>query len=232
MPLESLERRQFMTKVRSALLDRVGGGGGYMGGPTGTGGYGMMSGSQPSAGEMGAFNDKKKNRALYGKYGKGGLEREGLRSAETISGIRAGAQTGAAQIGADASRDVAGTRARSDLDVQGLRNKGAIGERKLMEGGQNTRLRDTLGAKRETDMLRFGKGGLEERKLNILEKTKTIPKIHTLDRSDMMGQEAFLTFEVLNYKRLENHNAPSVSDRYSLTPYARGLSQSVSKSIG
>ncbi len=200
--MEDMERRSFMTRARSMLLDRMRGGGERVtAGPT-AGAFGMMSGSQPSAGEMGAFNEKKKNRALYGKYGKGGLEREkmglgatlereGLRSKEKISGIRAGAQTGAAKIGADASRDVAGIRGRSALGVQESRNVGAIDERKLMEGGQNARLRDTLGAKRETDLLRFGRGGLEERRLNILEKTKTVPKIHTLDRPDMMGQDAF-----------------------------------------
>ena len=120
MPLQDLERKQFTRRARSTLLDRIGQAGraqGYMGGPTG-GQFGMSSGGQPSAGEMGAFNERKKNRALYGKYGKGGLERErlgvgaglqreGLRSAEKVEGIRAGATTGAAKIRGGAVTDVA-----------------------------------------------------------------------------------------------------------------------------
>jgi len=206
------EHRDFMRKARGGLLMRAfrGNGGSQLSGRSaavrdGTPMYGASSRS-PTAAESMAFEEKKKNRALYGKYGKGGLEREKLGSKEKIAGIgkdsamgvagiRAGAQTGAAGIRADASRDVAGIRARSDLGVQKSRNVGAIDERKLMEGGQDKRLGKTLGAKRETDLLRFGKGGLEERKLNILEKTKTLPKIHTLDRPDMMGQDAFTTVQ-------------------------------------
>jgi len=80
MPIEELERRQFMTRARNMLLKRMGGsqGGGYMGGPTG-GQFGISSSRSFSAGESGAFEEKKKNRALYGKYGKGGLERERLK---------------------------------------------------------------------------------------------------------------------------------------------------------
>jgi len=79
MPLENLERRQFMSKIRSAMIDRIERGGrppAYTGGPTG-GKFGVMTGSQPTAAESTAFNDRVKNRALHGSYGKGGILREG-----------------------------------------------------------------------------------------------------------------------------------------------------------
>ena len=93
MPLERLKRKRFMSKARSLLLERMGrGAGGYMGGPTG--GVGMSVGGQPTAGEAGAFAQQKVGRALYGKYGKGGLEREKISSSERVRQMMEAGQTG------------------------------------------------------------------------------------------------------------------------------------------
>ena len=134
MPRSALgnwEHKEFMRKARAALLNGLGGnfglasggggytGGGYTGGATGPtigGGPFTMTSGLSSAAESQAFNEKIKNRALYGKYGKGGLEREKMgqetslrermeQGATKRAGIAAGGVTGAAQIRADAWRD-------------------------------------------------------------------------------------------------------------------------------
>ena len=96
-PLENLERKSFMSRARRMLLDRMGGGGGYMGGPTG-GQFGMMSGTQPAAGESQAFNERNKNRAELGtRFGamRGkGLEREKISSSERIRAMMEAGATG------------------------------------------------------------------------------------------------------------------------------------------
>jgi len=99
--------------------------GGYTGGPT-AGQFGLMSATQPTAQESQAFTNRNIARSQYGDrwntkggIGRGGLEREkiaaetsqkreGLRSAESIAGTQAGAQTGVADIRARAARDVTG----------------------------------------------------------------------------------------------------------------------------
>jgi len=77
---DSLHRSQMNNMILSALRKKLGEGrnaqqhgGQFQLRPTE-----MMSSSLPSAGESQAFNERKKNRALYGKYGKGGLAREEL----------------------------------------------------------------------------------------------------------------------------------------------------------
>jgi len=74
--LDDMDRKSFMTKVRSALLKRISGGGQrIMAGPT-AGPMGMMSSSLPTAQESTAFNERIRDKAVYGSYGKGGIERE------------------------------------------------------------------------------------------------------------------------------------------------------------
>jgi len=78
--LDDMERREFMRKVRSALLSRIRSGGsrGYAPvGPT-AGRFRVISQTLPTAKEEAAFNERIKNRALYGRYGRGGLLREQL----------------------------------------------------------------------------------------------------------------------------------------------------------
>jgi len=95
--LDDLERKQFMSGARKMLLDRMRGGGRThqevfgrpMGAPTTT-----VSGRGFSAAESSAFNERNKNRALYGKYGKGGLEREKISSAERIRAMMEAGATG------------------------------------------------------------------------------------------------------------------------------------------
>jgi len=82
MPLENLERRQFMSKIRSAMIDRIERGGrppAYTGGPTG-GKFGVMTGSQPTAAESTAFNQRVRDRALHGDRWNtnGGMGRPGI----------------------------------------------------------------------------------------------------------------------------------------------------------
>ena len=48
----------------------------------------MMSSAPASAAESGAFNERNKNRALYGKYGKGGLEREAMANRKAIAAAK------------------------------------------------------------------------------------------------------------------------------------------------
>ena len=98
-PLGDMERRNFMSSARRMLLDRMGkrGGAGYTGGPT-AGQFGMMSGTQPAAGESQAFNERNKNRAELGtRFGamRGkGLEREKISSSERIRAIMEAGATG------------------------------------------------------------------------------------------------------------------------------------------
>lgn len=80
-------RNELLSKVRTRLgspqMPSMAGGGGMpmgYGGQPGT----MMSGGPSSAADTEAFNTGKKNRGLYGKYGKGGLMREEMRSGEKI----------------------------------------------------------------------------------------------------------------------------------------------------
>jgi len=92
MPLENLERRQFAGAIRKAILDRLGQGQGYTGGPT-AGQFGVMSGTQPTAAESTAFNQGVRNRALHGDrwnrdggIGRPGILREEIR-AKALSDI-------------------------------------------------------------------------------------------------------------------------------------------------
>jgi len=75
--------------------------------------------TQPTAQDRMAKVAEREHNAKYGRYGRGGLERErlaadigikreGFRSAESIAGTQAGAQTGVADIRARAARDVTG----------------------------------------------------------------------------------------------------------------------------
>lgn len=75
--LDDMGRRDFMSRVRSALLTRIeqGGRAPYTGGPT-AGQFGVMSASQPTAAESSAFNDRIRDKAVFGSYGQGGIERE------------------------------------------------------------------------------------------------------------------------------------------------------------
>ena len=180
MPLENLQRKQFMSSARRMLLDRMKGGGGYMGGATGPtigGGAFSMSGSQPTAGESQAFNERNKNRAMYGKYGQGGFEREkmgmsaglareGFGSAEKIAKTRADSWTGAAKIRGETDRDVQGMRGRSAEELQAMQGKTArdvagIQQRPQFHYGER---KDQMGATTGFDVfkdgeLMQGKGG-------------------------------------------------------------------------
>lgn len=186
--LEDMERQSFMRKARDLLLQRAAGGGsGYTPGPT-AGRFGMMSKSLPSAAESMAFQEKKKNRALYGEYGKGGLERENLdfareKQADEVTLERA---EFANRVKVQREANLGG------LGTQRSRNTGDIAERNLMETGQTDRLERQLTDNRETNMLRFGKGGLEDRKLGILANKSGLPKVVKLQRPDMRGEDAFV----------------------------------------
>ncbi|MBW2094201.1 MAG: hypothetical protein JRI80_04865 [Deltaproteobacteria bacterium] len=163
-PLQDLEDRGFRQKARQLLLKRVQAATraqpvvDYTPGPT-AGRFGVMSGSQPTAQDMNAMTQKKAARALYGKYGKGGLERErlrsdvlmrkeGYRSAEKVAGIGAGATTGAARIRAGATKEAAKIGARATTKAAGIRARGLLDATKLQTA-----------AREKEATLRFGPEG-------------------------------------------------------------------------
>jgi hypothetical protein len=59
-----MEGRSFMRQARSTLLRR-------------TGGFGFIGGGSSEPGSTATFNERVRHRALYGKYGKGGILRDG-----------------------------------------------------------------------------------------------------------------------------------------------------------
>jgi len=76
--MDALHRLRMNNLIESLIRKKTKGGRNLTGGgrqhqlkPTET-----ISSSLPSASESSAFNERKKNRALYGKHGRGGLERE------------------------------------------------------------------------------------------------------------------------------------------------------------
>lgn len=125
MPLERLERRQFMSKVRSALLSRIEQGGRrthqkVFGRPMGAATT-VMSSRGPTAEESTAFEERKKNRALYGKYGKGGLEREKISSTERLRTMMETGQTkrrGMMEAGATERTGITAVTTRRGQDLR------------------------------------------------------------------------------------------------------------------
>lgn len=96
----------------------------------------MMQTSAPaSAADMGAFNERNKNRALYGKYGKGGLMREQMANRLKIAKERASAN----RYGSDRSFDSSKYKADAESDWRG---KDRALDRKEYNSKYNT---DTFG---------------------------------------------------------------------------------------
>jgi len=155
-----------------------------------------MSGGPSSAADMGAFNQRNLQRAQYGtRFGpmRGkGFEREKLATEADIKKKELEARKRIQEMVNAGNMNVQGARNAGDLAVQGARNVGALDERKLMEGGQSSRLDKQVGASREIDLLRYGKGGLEQQKLDILKNQPKVPTIQKLARDDMMGEDAFM----------------------------------------
>lgn len=140
-----------------------------------------ISSTLPTAGESMAFQERKKNRALYGQYGKGGLERarlnaevlskrEGLRSAEKIAGIGAGATTGTAGIRGKTARDVADIQGVTSRDVAGIDARSALATNAAADRLKKEELR-----------VRFGPEGVERIKA-------TKPQYKYLPEKDAFGE--------------------------------------------
>ena len=211
-PLEDAERQDFIRKVRSTLLKRVQGGtqSPMIAGPT-AGRFGMMSGNLPSADERNAFTNRKIAIDRFGKYGRGGLDREKLRTETTLT-----------REGMGNKMAVQGLANAGRLAVQESKDRGNIAERKLMESGQTRRFNRQLDAEREANAMRYGEGGLEERKLDILQnKAAPTPKIHTLARPGFEGgEDAFMMVKdpTTGAYRLQRLNAGGVDVPRGVSP--------------
>jgi len=78
--MDSLDRRHMMDNIMDMVKKRQAQRGQQQGGPVAPGAYGnptMSSSSLPTAAESGAFNERKKNQVLYGKYNYGTGQYEG-----------------------------------------------------------------------------------------------------------------------------------------------------------
>ncbi|HDO36183.1 MAG TPA: hypothetical protein ENH07_07820 [Nitrospirae bacterium] len=167
----------------------------------------MMSGTLSTATETSAFNEKKKNRALYGdrwntKRGIGrpgllreksrlgaSLEREGFKSAEKIAGIGAGATIGAAGTRAAAQKDVAGIRAGSARAVTGMQTQTQLDIAKRKAALKTKELG-----------MRFGPKGVERLRV-------TKPQFQYMPKTDEYGQD--LGYQVYRNGLPVTQNMPS-----------------------
>lgn len=93
------QRQRLMDRISAASRDK--GRRGISARPNQPGGFGFIGGGTTTTGSTAAFNERVRHRALYGKYGKGGLVREG--GFGLIGGGYMGGPTGGGQDGARSS---------------------------------------------------------------------------------------------------------------------------------
>jgi len=93
----------------------------------------MMSSSPSSAAESAAFNERKKNLALYGKYGKGGLERERM----AMERKRMAMDRTSKREGLQSARDIADLQGQTRRDIAGMEAKTQARENLGRYGGMD-----------------------------------------------------------------------------------------------
>ena len=143
----SLHRRQVELMLESALRKKnsggrnIQGGGGPMQPQPGTYGNPMMMSSSPaSAAESGAFNERNKNRALYGRSGfknfknvyKGGIVREQLQQKTREDAVESARKQGEFQIKKDTLAEKKRANRAKEADPLGM---GAKPQTKVKTGG-------------------------------------------------------------------------------------------------